>query len=50
MWWFFTILGIVLCVVVALGFIIAVTSAETGESWRECTKRFLKGFFKGKAK
>ena len=47
MWWIFTALGIVICVLVTLGFIIAVTKAETGETWKECTKRFLKGFFRG---
>ncbi len=48
MWWIIALIGgIVACVLISFGFIIAVTKAETGETWKECTKRFLKGFFRG---
>lgn len=48
MWWLYTALGMILCGLVVLIFIIAVVKAETGETWYQCTKRFLKGFFKGR--
>ena len=44
MWWTFLIMGVGLSVMIILLFIIAVTKAETGETWSECTKRFINGF------
>lgn len=44
MWWVFLLMGVGLCVRMTILLIIAATKAETGETWAECTKRFMKGF------